>query len=67
MPESWTGRLIGMMHNNGITMEQLGQKMGYGKPYISLILNSKRKPDGIRSRMESAVDELIKEKEENKT
>ena len=67
MPESWTGRLIGMMHNNGITMEQLGQKMGYGKPYISLILNSKRKPDGIRSRMEAAVDEIIKEKEENKT
>lgn len=65
MPESWTGRLIGQMHNNDITMEQLGQKMGYGKPYISMILNSKRKPDGIRERMEAAVNELIKEKEGN--
>lgn len=63
MPESWTGRLIGKMHNNDITMEQLAQKMGYGKPYISLILNSKRRPDGIRERMENAVSEIIKEKE----
>ena len=63
MPESWTGILIGKMHNNNITMEQLAQKMGYGKPYISMILNSKRKPSHIRSRMEAAVDELIREKE----
>lgn len=63
MPESWTGRLIGRMHNNDITMDMLAQKMGYGKAYISMILNSKRKPDGIRARMEAAVEEIIKEKE----
>ena len=51
------------MHNNDITMDMLAQKMGYGKAYISMILNSKRKPDGIRARMEAAVEEIIKEKE----
>lgn len=41
MPEAWTGRLIGKMHNNDISYEDVAKKLGYGKPYICLILNSK--------------------------
>ena len=37
MPEAWTGRLIGKMHNNDISYEDVAKKLGYGKPYICLM------------------------------
>lgn len=61
MPEKWTGDLIGKMHNNKITYEALGEKLGMTKAYISMILNGTRKPAGARERLEAAVDELIAE------
>lgn len=63
MPEPWTGRLIGRMHNNEITLEQLAARLGWTKSYCSLILNSKRKPRGIREKMEAAVSDIIKGRE----
>ena len=62
MPEAWTGRLIGKMHNNDISYEDIAKKLGCGKAYISLILNSKRKPPEIQKKMETAVNELIAER-----
>ena len=55
MPEVWTGNLIGHMHNNHITYDDLAEEMGICKPYISMILNGRRSPPGIRERMENAV------------
>ena len=51
MPEKWTGRLIGEMHNHNVTYEELAAELGVTKPYISMILNGARKPAGIRKRM----------------
>ena len=62
MPEKWTGALIGKMHNERITYEQLGKKLGLTKSYISMVLNGSRKPFGIQERFESAVDEIISER-----
>ena len=59
MPEKWTGRLVGRMHNERITVEDLSKELGFTKPYVSMILNSKRKPAWIRERMESAVDRIV--------
>ena len=55
MPEKWTGRLIGRMHNERITYEQLANEMGVNKAYISMILNGKRKPPNIQKRMEAII------------
>ncbi len=63
MPEKWTGRLVGRMHNHQITVSQLAEYLGFSRCYCSLILSSKRNPPGIREKMETAVSELIKEKE----
>ncbi len=60
MPEKWTGRLIGRMHNERITYEQLANEMGVNKAYISMILNGKRKPANIQKRMETALEAIIK-------
>ena len=60
MPEKWTGRLIGRMHNERITYEQLANELGVNKTYISMILNGKRKPPNIQKRMEAALGAIIK-------
>lgn len=59
MPEKWTGRLIGRMHNERVSYEELGAELGYTKAYVSMILNGKRKPEGIRERMEAAFDAVV--------
>ena len=59
MPEKWTGRLVGRMHNECISFEELANELGFTKPYVSMILNSKRKPPNIRERMEQAVDRIV--------
>lgn len=63
MPEKWTGNLIGKMHNHGIKQGDLAEKLGITNAYTGMILRGERKPPEIRQKMESAVDELIKEKE----
>lgn len=62
MPETWTGNLIGRMHNKGITYDDLAEEMGVGKAYISMILNGKRKPPNIRERMESEFQSVVSKK-----
>lgn len=64
MPEPWTGRLIGRMHNNEVTLEQLAAYLGWTKSYCSMILNGQRKPRGIREKMEAAVSDIIKGRED---
>lgn len=59
MPEKWTGRLIGKMHNERITYAELAEEMGVNKSYISMLLNGRRKPPNIQKRMEDAVDAII--------
>ena len=67
MPEKWTGRLIGRMHNERIPYEQLANEMGVNKAYISMILNGKRKPPNIQKRMEAALEAIIKREREKQS
>lgn len=66
MPEKWTGRLIGDMHNSKITYDELAAEMGVTKSYISMILNGNRKPVGIRERMEAAFHSILEKREQEK-
>lgn len=59
LPETWTGELVGKMHNNRITLEMLANELGVTKNYISMILNGHRKPPDIQRRLEKALDEVI--------
>lgn len=65
MPEAWTGELIGKMHNAGVTYDELAAEMNVGKPYISMILNSKRNPPNARERLNGAFDRIMSRKEDN--
>ena len=59
MPEKWTGRLVGKMHNAGVTYDDLGEELGVTRSYVSMILNSRRKPDGIQKRLETAFESVL--------
>ena len=62
MPEKWTGRLVGRMHIERVTCDDLAAELGVTRPYISMILNGHRKPDGIQSRLETALDSVLKKR-----
>ena len=59
MPEKWTGRLVGRMHNERVTYDDLAEELGVTRAYVSMILNSVRKPAGIQERMESAFESVV--------
>ena len=65
MPESWTGELIGKMHNANVTYDNLAAEMGCGKSYVSMILNGKRNPQGAKDRLFSAFDRVIENRKED--
>ena len=62
--EKWTGELIGRMHNEDVTFDELGSEVGWGKPYISMILNGSRSPANAREKLESALEAIIRRKGE---
>lgn len=62
MPESWTGEVVGKMHNHRITNDDIAAKLGYTKAYISMILNGKREPKEAEIKVRSALAEIIAER-----
>ena len=64
MVEKWTGRLIGRMHNERVTYDELAEELGVTKSYVSMILHGTRKPAGIKERMEAAFEAVLQRKKE---
>ena len=62
MVEKWTGKLIGKMHNNRVSLTDVAQELGVTKAYVSMILNGTRKPPEAQRRLETAVDAIIARK-----
>ncbi len=60
--EQWTGELVGKMHNEKIRLEDVASELGVTKAYVSMLLNCKRKPKDARERLEHAVEEIIRRK-----
>lgn len=63
-PEKWTGRLIGRMHNEEVTLTDLAKEMGVVKAYVSMILHSSRKPKGAQERLENAFQAVLERRKE---
>lgn len=63
MPEEWTGELIGIMHNNRISYQQLADKLGWHVKYLSAVMNSKRSPADAETKVRAALSEILAEGE----
>lgn len=66
MPEKWTGVLIGKMHNEQITYQELASEIGIGKSYLSMILNGLRKPPNAKERLNTAFNAIVERRKESK-
>lgn len=62
MNEKWTGNLIGKMHNEGVTYQDIANEMGVTKSYISMIFHGSRKPKDIKKRMENAFTSVLEKR-----
>lgn len=62
MPKAWTGEVVKQLHINGIAQKELAEEMGYTKEYMSMVLNSKREPSDVQTRIEEAISSIIKKR-----
>lgn len=62
MREKWTGDLIGKMHNENVTYDDMAAVLGWTKGYISMILNGTRSPAGAQERMEEAFASILEQR-----
>ena len=66
--ENWIAKAVGTMHKNRITQIDIAKKMGVTNDYISMILLGKKNPKEAKNRINTAIDEIIAEREkENQT
>lgn len=61
--DKWTGRLIGRMHNAGVTSNDLAKHLGVTKAYISMILNCHKKPKDAQQKLETAFAEILEKRD----
>lgn len=59
MAENWTGGIVAAMHTHRIKQSELAQEMGLTFQYVSMVLNEKRQPKGMKERMEAAIDAIV--------
>ena len=64
MAQKWTGSLIGKMHNAKVTRQDLADKLGLNKSYISMILNGQRNPKNAKEQLTNAFEEIVRERSE---
>lgn len=58
----WAANVKGKLYYHGIKQKDIAKKMGVTRQYVGMILKGEREPEDGRERIESALDELIKEK-----
>lgn len=64
MREAWTGELVGRMHVEEVTQDDLAKEMKCTKSYVSRLLNGTRTPKGGRERCEAAFANIIARRKE---
>lgn len=55
----WVGDVVGLMHCNRISGQQLAEHLGVTREYVSMILNGKREPVGAEEMIRNALSEII--------
>lgn len=60
--EEWTIKATGLMHYNKISNIDISKKLGVTAEYVSMLLNGKKKPANVETRIMTAIDEIIRER-----
>ena len=59
MPAQWTGRIVGEIHNNGLTRRELAKEIGWNEKYLIQVLNSENPPKAAEQKVTAALARLI--------
>lgn len=60
--DSWIANAVGKMHVNKISNIDVAKKLNFTVEYVSMILNGKKTPKDAETRIMSAIDEIIAER-----
>lgn len=60
--DNWIANAIGKMHINDIKQDEVASKMRIRRDYLNKILNGKKTPKDAETRIMSAIDEIIAER-----
>lgn len=63
MPAQWTGRIVGELHNNRITLKELAKEVGWHDKYLSQVINAENPPKNAEQKLTEAMNRLIEKKE----
>ena len=61
--ERWIAEAVGTMHIKGIKQDEVARVMGVRRNYLNKILNGRNKPANAESRIMTAIDDIIRERE----
>ena len=64
MPAQWTGRIVGELHNNKLTLKELAKEVNWNDKYLSQVINSENPPKGAEQKLSDALDRLIEKQRE---
>ena len=63
MIPTWSGEIKSLMHIHRITNVRLANRLGVTKNYVSMVLNGRRRPLNAQEKFTKAVNEIIKQRE----
>ena len=64
MPAQWTGRIVGELHNNKLTLKELAKEVNWNDKYLSQVINSENPPKGAEQKLTEAMNRLIEKRTE---
>lgn len=64
MPAQWTGRIVGELHNNKLTLKELAKEVGWNDKYLSQVINAENTPKGAEQKLTEAMNRLIEKRTE---
>ena len=64
MPAQWTGRLVGEIHNAGLTIKRVAAEAGLNAKYISQVLNGDAESPKAEQKLRAALARLCEKRKE---
>ena len=67
MPAQWTGRIVGEIHNAGLTIKEVSAEAGLNPKYVSQILNRESDSPKTERKLRDALSRIITRRDQNTT
>lgn len=62
MPEKWTGKLVGKMHNARVTGKELAEELGVSRPYVCQVLNGAKNRKNAEADFNAAFEAILQKR-----